>query len=85
MGTYYSWKTVEAKGRRIEHYPLSDYPKRPVYHRLVAVCDRAIFKQAADVTDPKEYKLFYDQYRQGFILSFDLFDYNPTREVTDVT
>jgi hypothetical protein len=77
MGTYYDVEKVEQKGRRISHYPMNKPPTEGFYYRLVAVCDRLIFKLAADVTDPSEYDEFYGQYRRGMLVSFDLYDFSP--------
>jgi hypothetical protein len=80
MGTYYNFEKVEAEGRRLQPFQLANYPRQPILHRLVAVCDRLIFKQAVDVTDSEEYVLFYNQYRAGYLISFDLYDYDPSIE-----
>jgi hypothetical protein len=77
MGQYYDVNTVKKEGIPISHYPMEKYPVGKFRNRLVAICDRMIFKQAADVTLPSEYALFYSQYRRGMLLSFDLYDFDP--------
>ncbi len=38
-------------------------------NRLIALCDRLVFKQAVDVTELSEFKAFDDIYRRGIIIS----------------
>ena len=41
------------------------------YH-LYALCDRLIFKQAACVDIKEEFEEFFRQYKQGYLISFQL-------------
>ena len=44
----------------------------PNGHHLYALCDRLIFKQAACVDAKEEFEEFFRQYKEGYLISFQL-------------
>jgi hypothetical protein len=71
MGVYLGVKAVSTKGKFIQGSV--DQPYIPTGHRLIMVLNNGLYKIAPDVTDPKEYKYFYEQYSKGYWISFELF------------
>ena len=77
MGTYYNIDDVKANGKRLFSRPHS------TRGQLVAICDRGLFELAVDVTGADEYDEFHNQYSQGLLLTFSLYDYTPTASTED--
>ena len=66
MGTYYRCKEVERVGQRVSWDSYNGVqPQIPAGKRLIAIMDRLLYKAAPDVTDPNEFKHFFDQYAEG--------------------
>lgn len=73
MGTYYDVKEVKKQGNLVCSPSAGKQPHIPTGYKLVAIMDRLLYKAAADVTDPDEFKHFYDQYCEGQFLTMDLY------------
>ena len=79
MGTYYNKDSVTKYGKRLSYNATNRLA--PIFkNNLVAVCDKAISKFAADVSDADEFKHFRRQYLDGYLLSFILYDYDTDYE-----
>lgn len=50
---------------------------------LYALCDRLIFKQAVCVDKRADYDEFYSQYRQGNLMSFQLYALKEETQASD--
>ncbi len=69
---YFDPAIVEEKGTRLSNVPMSQQPSQ-WRGTLVAVIDKAIFKTAVNVGDPRKYQEFYNQYASGMALNFVLY------------
>jgi len=70
---YYSDQAVLALGTPVVRPCGNNQPVIPNGYRLVAICDRIIYKVCPDVTDLTEYTEFYNQYYSGAFVSMDLY------------
>lgn len=72
MGTYHGVNAVKANGNKLQ-IPRGTKPDCPDGCYLVAIVNNGVWAIAPDVTDPQEFKQFYDSYSQGNWLSFDVY------------
>jgi hypothetical protein len=69
--TYLGVTEVAKRGIRVERG--SKQPTVASGEELIAVLNNGLWSTAPIVTDPSEYRHFYDQYHQGFWLGMDLY------------
>lgn len=76
MGVYYNPVediTNGTVGEFINTYDYHEAIRRlPSTHHLYALCNNLMFKYAACVDDKSEFDEFFDQYNQGYLISFQL-------------
>lgn len=78
MGKYYDAADVKARGTKVSCCPSGNVITLPGFtNRLVMILDNGLRKVAPDVSDPEEFKCFYDSYSTGMWLSYHLYDYQP--------
>jgi hypothetical protein len=71
MGTYYDPQKVKQIGRNVT--TLYGQPTVQSGNRLIGVLEGLTREIAPDLTDPNEYKHFYENYAQGWWLNFQVF------------
>ena len=77
MGVYYNpVEDITDGSVAVEYLNTQNYDEAirqlPPKHHLYALCDRLIFKQAVCVDAKEEFEKFFDQYNQGYLISFQL-------------
>ena len=84
MGQYMNPNKIEGQQRLTSQVLIAnaeekhaDYMRQASGMLLVAHCDRGIFTLAANVTEVSEFEELYNQYRQGMLLSFDVYAVDP--------
>ena len=84
MGQYMNPKKIEGQQRlfSLAHAETvegkhADFMRQASGMLLVAHCDRGFFTLAANVTKVEEFEELYSQYRQGMLLSFDVYAVDP--------
>ena len=81
MGIYYNPVEDVASGRvgtPINTHSYNEAIRQlPYGHHLYALCDRVIFKLVVCVDDQREFSEFFNQYKQGYLLSFELVALSP--------
>ena len=71
---YYDPEKTSNIGKQVYVDYNGNQPRVPSGHKLIAILNNnGLWKAAPDVTDPKEFKHFYDAYYSGMWLSMDLY------------
>lgn len=81
MGKYYAVDEVKQNGTLIHAHERDQVLRRlrsfGAQGVAVMVLDNGVRQMAVDVTRPAEYESFYQQYSQGWWLSYELYECHP--------